>query len=134
MVPTGGLQKADYWRRVCQYAELLLSESLLTTWTVVVRPMTGANAHGVARGDLRGDRAPALRRERPELIVAITYGDVIFSIIVQGLTISRLHQSHGGEAAVELDDTTGGVSDGGCNAPSTCLASNHEQAVANGAR
>lgn len=48
--------------------------------------------------------------EYRSVIVAITYAVVVFSIIVQELTISRVIKRYGGDAAVELDDATGWAS------------------------
>lgn len=63
-------------------------------------------------GGLRGAISVAMALSLPSgeyrsVIVAITYGVVIFSIIVQGLTISRLIKRYGKEAAAELDAATG---------------------------
>lgn len=61
-------------------------------------------------GGLRGAISVAMALSLPageyrSVILAITYGVVIFSIIVQGLTISRLIKRYGKEATAELDAT-----------------------------
>ncbi len=61
-------------------------------------------------GGLRGAISVAMALSPPageyrSVILAITYGVVIFSIIVQGLTISRLIKRYGKEAPDELDAT-----------------------------
>lgn len=63
-------------------------------------------------GGLRGAISVAMALSLPagdyrSVIVAITYGVVIFSIIVQGLTISRLIKRYGKEATSELQTATG---------------------------